>query len=1041
MNYTLAHVSLVLFLLLLFTSEMPSSAFEQLRQECLKAASLYEDADFPCIQQSVFYDESPPVNFIWKRPHEITCEPKFICPPGHKSPLPFETIVGKLGDPWFVSAISLLYQSKGLFYRVVPADQSFESHEYAGIFRFRIWWFGQWQEVIVDDRLPINPLTNRPIFIQPLYSSVYWPALLEKAFAKLHGSYEALKYGTSAELLADLTGGATEIFDLTCDPLSNRPLIQQLISISSIVTAVASHDHSDHDLHTLASSQQDDVHQRDLLSHYRNHSSSLSPATAAATATSSPLKFNRHTQRTGDFTGEVDGKQRHSLESANEMSATRSYFYPAPSGKLSDHHHHQRPKMTVSGSGNRKSSSSCSSSAGESVSSSPGTKCHNRLSTVDHPIGVTGSRSNGIVTSTGQTTGRQFISCDENTRALSSSSSSGHSSDNARHSSSSNRREPFHRLPCGLIASINYRITAIEKVEIISGIDSTGIGIKEYIYLVRLVNPMANLSKYIGSFGNKNDHRWSRVTAKDRIKINSIDDENDIVDDIDDIYHDTFIHQQETLWQSKNTKNGVDAAAATANRFNQSHFIYGASGVGTNDAFTSSPSAMSNTSSSSSCGNGGHVTSPAFWIEWSDFTKYFTHLEIVYLDGETSRDEPSLRSKFAMTVKLFRGIWRRGITAGGCRNNQDTFHLNPQIEVTIGPEAEDLLVVCLNQHAVLEPQVVGFSMYKLNNNGNNNNNNKEINDAVSPTCSSGSSSSSCSKSSNDTNKMDRIFFKKNKSLTNSPYSNSRQVVVRCSLNRGSYLLMPTSFECGHEGLFSVRIYSMKGVRLRILDSNNYMSKSAIIKSPASFDVKFIQYEMMFMHLADENNTVNAFELTDLLISSLPNDYVKSCATLDVARMIITAVDTTGLGRIHIRDYKSIMCSLRYWQNIFKNHTKGTTGILRVEKLEDALHDVGFTLSIEIASRLILKYMRKDFTLRFGDFVSTILQLTIAFTSYDKFVRNSKTLYNGSNDHMSSSLPLSNSSSSCISSSFLSNAPSHSPAAFSLSDWLRVSLQT
>lgn len=35
-----------------------------------------------------------------------------------------------------------------------------------------------------------------------------------------------------------------------------------------------------------------------------------------------------------------------------------------------------------------------------------------------------------------------------------------------------------------------------------------------------------------------------------------------------------------------------------------------------------------------------------------------------------------------------------------------------------------------------------------------------------------------------------------------------------------------------------------------------------------------------------------------------------------------------------------MCSLRFWQNIFKTHTKGTSGILRADKLKEALYDVG-----------------------------------------------------------------------------------------------------
>jgi calpain-9 len=84
------------------------------------------------------------------------------------------------------------------------------------------------------------------------------------------------------------------------------------------------------------------------------------------------------------------------------------------------------------------------------------------------------------------------------------------------------------------------------------------------------------------------------------------------------------------------------------------------------------------------------------------------------------------------------------------------------------------------------------------------------------------------------------------------------------------------------------------------------------------------------------------------------------------------------------------------------HTKEKTGILRAERFRDALCDVGFQLSTDILSILILKYvsviikhkadciinsnlfififryMRRDGTMRLADFVSAILHLTMAF---------------------------------------------------------------
>jgi hypothetical protein len=49
-------------------------------------------------------------------------------------------------------------------------------------------------------------------------------ALLEKAYAKLPGSYEALKGGSTAEAMVDFTGGCSEMFTLK-DPDCPKDLI------------------------------------------------------------------------------------------------------------------------------------------------------------------------------------------------------------------------------------------------------------------------------------------------------------------------------------------------------------------------------------------------------------------------------------------------------------------------------------------------------------------------------------------------------------------------------------------------------------------------------------------------------------------------------------------------------------------------------------------------------------------------------------------------------------------------------------------------
>ena len=62
---------------------------------------------------------------------------------------------------------------------------------------------GRWQVILVDDKIPV--LQGRPMFSRCLHKHL-WVSLLEKAFAKAYGCYEALEGGLSREGLSALTG-------------------------------------------------------------------------------------------------------------------------------------------------------------------------------------------------------------------------------------------------------------------------------------------------------------------------------------------------------------------------------------------------------------------------------------------------------------------------------------------------------------------------------------------------------------------------------------------------------------------------------------------------------------------------------------------------------------------------------------------------------------------------------------------------------------------------------------------------------------------
>ncbi|CAL1528622.1 unnamed protein product [Lymnaea stagnalis] len=179
----------------------------KLRKRLLKEDSLFVDGAFPNDNSSLYYSRAGQGDVIWKRPKDIVADPKFFIDSASAD----DFSQGSLGDCWFVAACACLVRDKTLWKKVVPdfASQVFSPPtEYAGIFHFKFWRLGTWVDVVIDDYLPTRH--GQLIYTHSSSKNEFWSALLEKAYAKLFGSYEALTSGKSRDALVDLTGGIGE---------------------------------------------------------------------------------------------------------------------------------------------------------------------------------------------------------------------------------------------------------------------------------------------------------------------------------------------------------------------------------------------------------------------------------------------------------------------------------------------------------------------------------------------------------------------------------------------------------------------------------------------------------------------------------------------------------------------------------------------------------------------------------------------------------------------------------------------------------------
>jgi calpain-15 len=126
---------------------------------------------------------------------------------------------GQLGDCWFLCALSALAEFPKLVEALfdIPNERAPSTKNGAvvsctesGVYRLRFCKNGQWTNVTIDDFFPCIP-GGGPVYSRS-HGNELWVLLLEKAYAKLHKCYSALRLGWAYEAMMDMTGAPTESY-------------------------------------------------------------------------------------------------------------------------------------------------------------------------------------------------------------------------------------------------------------------------------------------------------------------------------------------------------------------------------------------------------------------------------------------------------------------------------------------------------------------------------------------------------------------------------------------------------------------------------------------------------------------------------------------------------------------------------------------------------------------------------------------------------------------------------------------------------------
>eukprot|EP01041_Mallomonas_annulata_P011157 gene11157-23318_t len=176
----------------------------------LEPNKYWEDFQFPPDGRSLYFDplnppkgSLPQESILWCR---ISKGEIIDCP----FPVTFigdrksaHITQGALGNSYFINSLRYLACEPKYIERLLVSDK----YAHKGIYTIKFCKNGKWRYVHIDDRIPCRQ-SGAIHFCRNVNINETFAMLFEKAYAKLHGCYEAIVYGLIEHCMRDLTPSA-----------------------------------------------------------------------------------------------------------------------------------------------------------------------------------------------------------------------------------------------------------------------------------------------------------------------------------------------------------------------------------------------------------------------------------------------------------------------------------------------------------------------------------------------------------------------------------------------------------------------------------------------------------------------------------------------------------------------------------------------------------------------------------------------------------------------------------------------------------------
>lgn len=118
---------------------------------------------------------------------------------------------GIMNDKFFIGSVLMLFRKKEQFLTNLVLDYpNIQENLRAGFCGFSFFINGEWRNVTIDTNLPWYQADEMALSIATSNKTSFWLCLLQKAYSKIHKTYDVLNDVSVKNTLVDLTGGISK---------------------------------------------------------------------------------------------------------------------------------------------------------------------------------------------------------------------------------------------------------------------------------------------------------------------------------------------------------------------------------------------------------------------------------------------------------------------------------------------------------------------------------------------------------------------------------------------------------------------------------------------------------------------------------------------------------------------------------------------------------------------------------------------------------------------------------------------------------------